>query len=983
MLIAYVTVWEYGWTYWNKEEGNNPADPTRDVTNFWDPKSRFPGTDTLICVWIFGYFLNEVGGFTGNSMEIDSYNQKSDNNGEVFLLTRLFSRFYDNFFNDVWNFFDLLSISFTIIWIICHFDESLSTTGRGFLAVAAIPSSLSMLRYLSIEKEMGNLVITVVSMSKDLFSFLMVYIVSIVGFGITFKGLFQHDFKADPDINYSYVEGFSTNSATLLALIDGSLGNYSFAAFDNENPYMELGIVIMIIFLILTAIILLNLLIAKMSSTYAAREEKAIQEWQLQRAKITKQFGLIGEASTLAMLPAPLNIIPAIFSIPHWLYINKILWNVYWPFSVPPGWAPNIKESRNGAKRVISVCGTISDWLLGLLSGVVMCTAEIFFDVLKLVDDFCEGWKQEHDENYLKHYTVYKDSSHSYSIDTTIQNIWWALQLILHVILYIMISPLVWLYYFVMHIQEISSHEVLLEFRKADSHNLRIVYQYPKDFGDGGSTTAKFVQPHFALNKDCLNGKIIRGKVRQYGAAFNNSIDIFVRFVSDPFSSKTGNATIEEAEPKAVPDRNAKELFDHLIEKSNSTSARYTNKKENDDNSNPTKQPTSGKIKNNDNTNRLEIHEKEIKSFANPKIIMPLFPFGRKSINEKNGQHQHQGLMNNLKVQLVSRGTTRDSEKVIAQYTYKDIELRQMIMNGRFEGDIPLFKPEHEATEETKEQSDKIDEIYKENNTVEKMKKVIEQFKDMLKEHKKELKDHKKGLISLTHVNKLTKILEDEKLRQVFREEEKNNEDETLEFYTQWKQEKLKIGHVQVAIYFQFDTFDRLLDNVLSKCDLVQDTSSITPSAKYDSLGSSKGSLNRSYSSSSRISPLDGDIDDDNDDYHKDKGLNNRFDYNWSRFMMPYHLFTTQEKRDVFEIVSMMALSKEDSKFESVKNTVKHCNEIMEKVINEANNELRSEFGKIMGDTKALKGYAVKNYGLNKSMTQTMLAKRGSISTIL
>ena len=55
----------------------------------------------------------------------------------------------------------------------------------------------------------------------------------------------------------------------------------------------------------------------------------------------------------------------------------------------------------------------------------------------------------------------------------------------------------------------------------------------------------------------------------------------------------------------------------------------------------------------------------------------------------------------------------------------------------------------------------------------------------------------------------------------------------------------------------------------------------------------------------------------------------------------------------------------------------------MEKVINEANNELRSEFGKIMGDTKALKGYAVKNYGLNKSMTQTMLAKKGSISTVL
>ena len=200
--------------------------------------------------------------------------------------------------------------------------------GRAFLASAAIPASLAMLRYFAIEKEMGNLVITCISMGKDLLAFVMVYLVSIFGFGVALRSLFQHDHlwydqdgDGSPD-GTSLTSGFSTLTSTSLTLFDATLGNYGFDLIDPESPYRVLGTILIIIFLILTTIILLNLLIAKMSSTYAAREEKALQEWEFQRAQVVKQFALVGEASPLCMLPAPLNLLSSALYFFHYAWIN-------------------------------------------------------------------------------------------------------------------------------------------------------------------------------------------------------------------------------------------------------------------------------------------------------------------------------------------------------------------------------------------------------------------------------------------------------------------------------------------------------------------------------------------------------------------------------------------------------------------------------------------------------------------------------------
>ena len=208
--------------------------------------------------------------------------------------------------------------------------------------------SLSLLRYASIEKEMGNLVITVISMTKDLISFLVVWIVSVFGFGVALKTMFQNDYvyaaanaeaqfetvtntvngvsiliaPSSEGAEYGLVGGFSTVTSTVLSLIDATLGNYDFSTLDQNNPYFYTGLIIEIVFLILTLIILFNLLIAKMSSTYEVREENAVRDWEFSRASITRQFVLVGELSPLTMLPTPLNYITAALYPFHYLIIN-------------------------------------------------------------------------------------------------------------------------------------------------------------------------------------------------------------------------------------------------------------------------------------------------------------------------------------------------------------------------------------------------------------------------------------------------------------------------------------------------------------------------------------------------------------------------------------------------------------------------------------------------------------------------------------
>lgn len=76
---------------------------------------------------------------------------------------------YKEYFDSVWNQLDWTSILLIILWAITRFIfQSYYTLGKGALCLASIPSSLNLLRYLSVHRSSGVLVIMIMRVLFDL-----------------------------------------------------------------------------------------------------------------------------------------------------------------------------------------------------------------------------------------------------------------------------------------------------------------------------------------------------------------------------------------------------------------------------------------------------------------------------------------------------------------------------------------------------------------------------------------------------------------------------------------------------------------------------------------------------------------------------------------------------------------------------------------------------------------------------------------------
>ena len=147
-------------------------------------------------------------------------------------------------------------------------------------------------------------------MSRDFVSFLVVYIIGVLGFGVALRSLFFD------------VHVFAKTSSTFIALFDASLFNYDHTIFDGQFPFWSLGTTLQITFTVFAGIVLMNLLIAKMSQTYQRISSISYDTWQYSKAEATFENLLIGERSPFSMLPPPLNIVPSLCYFPHYLAIN-------------------------------------------------------------------------------------------------------------------------------------------------------------------------------------------------------------------------------------------------------------------------------------------------------------------------------------------------------------------------------------------------------------------------------------------------------------------------------------------------------------------------------------------------------------------------------------------------------------------------------------------------------------------------------------
>jgi hypothetical protein len=214
-------------------------------------------------------------------------------------------------FSDRWNLLDILTIGFISIWAyeyLYGLDYDNDQNAQAWLSMSAISLSLGLLRFQSMSKSTGQLVIMVFEMINDLQGFLLVFLTCILGFGIAFHSLFPS------------LDKFSSWYATSLTLFDAALGNHDFDAFGESTQHQSIGIVLMMVYTILVMIVLLNLIIARMSATHEKIDKSALEVWARMQAINTEDFVLLYERNPMCMLPPPLNILSCSAAVVHGLY---------------------------------------------------------------------------------------------------------------------------------------------------------------------------------------------------------------------------------------------------------------------------------------------------------------------------------------------------------------------------------------------------------------------------------------------------------------------------------------------------------------------------------------------------------------------------------------------------------------------------------------------------------------------------------------
>lgn len=203
------------------------------------------------------------------------------------------------YLRDEWKFCDVFGLLMLLMWsFLRDYATSLS---RLFLALAAIPLSLGLLRYFAVNRSLGVMVSIARAMALDLLAFVAVYLLCVLGFGVFFQSLFFS--SAD----------FHGVGNTALSLFQFTLSDFDFTIFDSPNAIMNtLGQIVLAVYLVFTAILLINMLIAKMSNAYQRIDEKALQEWSFAKAQTVQDMLLLKEKHPFCMLMPPFNALPAL-----------------------------------------------------------------------------------------------------------------------------------------------------------------------------------------------------------------------------------------------------------------------------------------------------------------------------------------------------------------------------------------------------------------------------------------------------------------------------------------------------------------------------------------------------------------------------------------------------------------------------------------------------------------------------------------------
>ncbi|CAM9146049.1 unnamed protein product [Discosporangium mesarthrocarpum] len=232
----------------------------------------------------------------------------------------------NSYFLDPWNKWDMLLLislatgcAFRLVGEFDRRDDeedargwTPSTVSHIFFACSSPLLFSRVLFYLQIFPAQGPLIRVIFSMIKLLVNFSVVLGVVILGFAVAFFALFWDaaDRSGDDDLN-----AFSTFEDAVLTLFGAMLGDYDLRGFGG-SMYGNVGTALMVVYLALVTIMLLNLLIAVLSTAHATVDKNVEKEFNKARALAIMHYSDVVRADAL---PAPLNLVQEALCFGLWV----------------------------------------------------------------------------------------------------------------------------------------------------------------------------------------------------------------------------------------------------------------------------------------------------------------------------------------------------------------------------------------------------------------------------------------------------------------------------------------------------------------------------------------------------------------------------------------------------------------------------------------------------------------------------------------
>ncbi|KAM6973027.1 short transient receptor potential channel 6 [Aplochiton taeniatus] len=178
---------------------------------------------------------------------------------------------------------------------------------EGLYAIAVVLSFCRIAYVLPANESFGPLQISLGRTVKDIFKFMVIFILVFVAFMIGMFNLYSYYLGAKQNDAFTTVE---ESFKTLFWAIFG-LSEVKSVVINNDHKFIEnIGYVLYGVYNVTMVIVLLNMLIAMINSSFQEIQDDADVEWKFARAKLW--FSYFEEGGTL---PVPFNLVPSPKSI--------------------------------------------------------------------------------------------------------------------------------------------------------------------------------------------------------------------------------------------------------------------------------------------------------------------------------------------------------------------------------------------------------------------------------------------------------------------------------------------------------------------------------------------------------------------------------------------------------------------------------------------------------------------------------------------